>query len=759
MMKSKLSPFENARFLWQFTAVLASSFLASSTYAIQPEGQPPSPTSGSAANCGSLLSGSSIEVAGSSKSEIVKEKTWLLGGGITVEFRSNIPFHLTREDLVNLSAHLPGFRECSSGACRPNLFLNHVEADSSSIRLEQQRGAVTISARWGSKLPPDFIHLLYGAARKEWLNNRIYPVHAACIGNEKDGYVLLVGAPGSGKTSLALNHAIHYGMKIFSGDKTLISIGSNGVMEAIAGTKTITVRSQDIGRWSAVKKMNAHQFGDRIAFQLPSEFYAKSLQVPIKKIFLVGLNDGVQDYSKLSAMSALHTLYPFFMDKQREDILIGGDRAIFDGTTGADVRAGLSKELLSSLQFINVYKVTASLNGVTSFIRRQTHSTSPGKMNPETETSRKILFGICGIGNGHLSRQLAVLRHFLDQGDQVMVFTYGEGLSFFRNRFPLYPNLKVVEVANPYFVGTVGGLDFEQTAQSDKNKVDFTRINAEAMNQATKSFGKPDLVISDYELVSAQYAYAKRAKLVTLDQQSKYLVGQFPENLAGTTYLDEVERLSMFFPSAEKRIAVSFFGVKPAQGNMNQDVDILPPMIRPEIIAAKGSPKTAKPSVLVYVTAQQIGNQPIDQWMRIIASTIPENFEVHVFLPARFELPGNTENVRFYRHGESEFDSILIASHGIVSTAGHNLLSESMYLGKPVYALPLPIYEQQINARIIAENKFGISEPSLTESGLRTFLANLDTYSDNIRNDRTVLLKDPGNSRVIEEIERIINPK
>ncbi|MBK8204297.1 MAG: hypothetical protein IPK68_18940 [Bdellovibrionales bacterium] len=759
MIKSKLSPLKNAFCLWLFAAISASSFLASSAHAIEPAGQPPIAISGSAAKCGALLSGGSIEFAGSSKEEILERKTWTLGGGVTVEFKSNTPFHLTREDLVNLSAHLPGFRECSSGTCRPNLFLNHIEGDSSSIRLEQQRGAVTISARWGSKLPPDFIHLLYGAARKEWLNNRIYPVHAACIGNEKDGYVLLVGAPGSGKTSLALNHAIHHGMKIFSGDKTLITIGSNGVMEAIAGTKTITVRSQDIGRWSAVKKMNAHQFGDRISFQLPSEFYAKSPRVPIKKIFLVGLNDGVQDYSELSSMSALHTLYPFFMDKQREDILIGGDRAIFDGTTGADVRAGLSRELLSSLQNIPVYKVTASLNGVTSFIRRQHRTTAPGKANPEADTPRKILFGICGIGNGHISRQLPVLRHFLDQGDQVMVFTYGEGIAFFRNRYPHYPNLKVVEVANPYYVGTSSGLDFEQTARSDKNKVDVNRINAEAMSQAAKSFGNPDLVISDYELVSAQYAYAKRTKLVTLDQQSKYLAGQFPDDLAGTTYLDEVERLSMFFPIAKKRIAVSFFDVKPAQGNTDQDVDILPPMIRPEIIAAKGSPKSAKPSVLVYVTAQQSGNQPIDQWMRIIASTIPENFEAHVFLPARFELPGNTENVRFYRHGESGFDSILIASHGIISTAGHTLLSESMYLGKPVYALPLPIYEQQLNARIIAENKFGISEPSITESGLRTFLANLETYSENIRNDRKVLLKEPGNSLVIEEIERIINSK
>jgi hypothetical protein len=39
--------------------------------------------------------------------------------------------------------------------------------------------------------------------------------------------------------------------------------------------------------------------------------------------------------------------------------------------------------------------------------------------------------------------------------------------------------------------------------------------------------GKPDLVISDYEPISAQYAYASGTPLVTIDQQSKYLVGDY----------------------------------------------------------------------------------------------------------------------------------------------------------------------------------------------------------------------------------------
>ena len=41
-----------------------------------------------------------------------------------------------------------------------------------------------------------------------------------------------------------------------------------------------------------------------------------------------------------------------------------------------------------------------------------------------------------------------------------------------------------------------------------------------------------------------------------------------------------------------------------------------------------------------------------------------------------------------------------------------------MFLGIPVYALPLPLYEQQLNADVIAEGRFGIKEDCLSMNGL-----------------------------------------
>jgi uncharacterized protein (TIGR00661 family) len=674
-------------------------------------------------------------------------QNWLLGGNLVVKFQSDTPFRITEKDRDQFAAHLPGFQE-QLVEKDVKLKIEHIHSSSGPLRLTQSEGKLDIVSQWKDKFPPDFIHLLYGAARVEWLKQGIFPVHAACIGNEKEGYVLLMGPPGSGKTSLTLASATKHGFKVFSGDKTLLRFKDNQ-LEAIAGTHTLTIRSEDVQNWTSVPKMNEQPFGDRLAFQLPSEFYSEKSSVPIKKVFLVNLNEGLDVVTQLSPTSALHTLYPFFMDKQREDVLIEGDQAFFDGSVDKELRVNLAKELKAVLETVPVYKIVAPLNKASAFI-------SDKVSDSQLRTSKKIVFGICGIGNGHINRQLPIIRHFIDKGDQILIFTYGEGMTFFSQHFPSSKQLTVIPVANPYYVGNPQGLDFEQTALSEKNKVDFNRINALAMKKANEEFGKPDLVISDYEMVAAQYAYIKNAPLVTLDQQSKYLVGDFNPSLNGTSYQDEIERLNLFFPKAEKRIAVSFFKVVDGHHRKDLKVEIFSPMIRPEVIQAQGHPQSPKRTLLVYITAQQLGEQPIEEWIATIRSVLSDNDEVHLFLPRRLELMPNEPQLFFYHHGDSRFDALLFASHGIITTAGHTLLSEAMFLEKPVFALPLPLYEQQLNADIIDKGGFGMSGENLTADKLRLFLNNLSFYSKNIHNDTQWLLKEPGNIKIIEEIEEIL---
>lgn len=509
-----------------------------------------------------LFSCSSIVTADQDQSAIQNtlyethfSKTWLFGGDLIVQWKSNANFEFTHDNKIQLSAHLPGFQDVDVSGRKPDLIIEHSYCESNPAPLRQESEKIFLQSQWHDSIPTDFIHFLYGACRLEWIKQNIFPVHAACIGNDEDGYILIMGPPGSGKTSLTLHNAINHQVKIFSGDKTLITFNDEGQMEAIAGTRTLTVRTEDIPKWSGVEKINENTFGDRYTFQLASQYYSSSQRVPIKQIFFINLNDGISVNSHLSALSALHKLYPFFLDKQREDILIDGDQSFLDGAIAKGTKQELIHNLHKTLQHINVYTITDSLKGTTSFIHEHSDCVS---RNKNMNTSKKVLFGICGIGNGHCNRQLPIIRSLLDQGHQIMIFTYGEGLTFFNDKIPSNANISIVHVENPYFVGTPEGIDFEKTALIEKNNIDFNHINSLAMHKATAEFGKPDLVISDYEMVAAQYAYARQAPLITLDQQSKYLVGDFCIDLNGTSYRDEIDRLSMFFPVPQEESPYHF---------------------------------------------------------------------------------------------------------------------------------------------------------------------------------------------------------
>jgi uncharacterized protein (TIGR00661 family) len=308
---------------------------------------------------------------------------------------------------------------------------------------------------------------------------------------------------------------------------------------------------------------------------------------------------------------------------------------------------------------------------------------------------------------------------------------------------------------------------------------DYLDINLKAMADAQNWLGKPDLCISDYEPISAQYAYAYSAPVITFDQQSKYLSEShnFPGELNGISHLDEVMRLNMFFPKAHKRIACSFFNLK------HQRDDLL--LIAPAINNSKkfiNTPSEDKHYVL-YLSSQNGYSQSLADILTLFhqrqytgdndnskdSKHLQEYF--HVFLPEYIlgqldEIEANINdikliqeqemtytpinydnlhnhlplcqygNVFFYSHGSTAFTQLLSYCHGVISTAGHTLLSECMAMNIPVYALPINVYEQQLNAWMIHEHGFGLMENSITKAGLAQFIANSEQYRHNIIADK-----------------------
>ncbi|HSI20356.1 MAG TPA: glycosyltransferase family protein [Verrucomicrobiae bacterium] len=361
-------------------------------------------------------------------------------------------------------------------------------------------------------------------------------------------------------------------------------------------------------------------------------------------------------------------------------------------------------------------------------------------------SGKKILYGVCGIGNGHTQRQLPLIEHFAGR-HTIVIFAYDSSYAFYANHFDNHPSVTVVEVAVPFYVGSKDGIDFEATEQLPRNQKDFAGINAKAKAMAKELIGTPDLVISDYEPICAEYAYEHGAPLITIDQQSKYLAGDFPQELHGLTYADEVARLKLFFPTAACRIACSFFDVRKKEGG--DDVLMLPSILSDSVVTMKNVPSEPR-EFLVYFSSQQVFPQSLEEVVQLCET---EGAIFHIFAPDIAGRQGN-EMVHLYSHGAPQFKEILARCSGIISTAGHTLLSEAMSLGIPVYALPLPLYEQQMNAEVIQANGFGISANRIDGENLRQFVSSVGQYREAIRADRDILLRGNGKTLVVEHIER-----
>lgn len=365
---------------------------------------------------------------------------------------------------------------------------------------------------------------------------------------------------------------------------------------------------------------------------------------------------------------------------------------------------------------------------------------------------KKFLVGVCGMGLGHTLRQTPILRHLIDNLQaQVAIFAFGDSAKALRKYFPA---IEVFDVAVPFVNHGIDGLDFGAAARNPYNSNnDYLKTNFEAMDRAHKFFGgKPDFVISDYEPTCAQYSYAVGATLLTIDQQSKYLLDGCYADIGSLTCREESSRLGLFFPKAHKRYACSFFKILDRKKN-DFDVSIIPSFIRPEIHKVKHDRvENQKRDTLVYLSSFLRLPQAAEDILRVLAK-FDRNFHLFSWEPEVFCTPPS--NVKIYKTGSDNFTKVLSACENVITTGGHNFLSELMYLNIPAYVCPLDNYEQSCNAAIIANNKFGVQAKHIKADLLEEFLRDTALYSENIIADRDVLYKECGLANVTEYISQL----
>lgn len=301
----------------------------------------------------------------------------------------------------------------------------------------------------------------------------------------------------------------------------------------------------------------------------------------------------------------------------------------------------------------------------------------------------KILYGVQGTGNGHISRARMMAKYFSEAQQQNKVeITY-----LFSGRKP--EQYFEMDCFGDYLVKTGlsfatkdGGIDYLQSVLTNK-PLNFIY---DILNLDLSSY---DLIITDFEPVTAWAAKIKGKPVIGIGHQYA-----FKHNIpsAGNTTLAEI--ILKHFAPANIDIGLHWhhFGQ-----------NILPPIIDNQLTAQKDSGK-----VLVYLPFE---NQ---QHVTEILNNI-KKFEFIQYSPEFNEQ--QVGNVAQRKTCHTSFKATLASCHAVICNAGFELVSECLNLGRPIMAKALQgQMEQQSNAEALRQLGYAQTVTQLNHEYIQQWL-------------------------------------
>ena len=276
----------------------------------------------------------------------------------------------------------------------------------------------------------------------------------------------------------------------------------------------------------------------------------------------------------------------------------------------------------------------------------------------------KILYAFNGTGYGHASRAMSILP--LLQHHEVDVMVSGE-----MNPIDIGRNIKY-RFKGFTFVYNNGKLDYWKTFR----QLNIFQFIKDILSLPVEQY---DLVISDFEPISAYAAKLRGVKSLSLSHHAAFLSEDTPRPFK----VDRVaEWILKHYAPCKYNVGFHF---------KRYDNFILPPHIRSVIRDNKDRTKQ-EGFILVYLSAYNI-----DELVKIFEGY--PNYQFVIF-SSQVTKPGwNKSNVRFRPANQSDFMYALLQCNGVITGGGFETVAEALYLNKRVLTIPIKgQYEQECNA-------------------------------------------------------------
>ena len=329
----------------------------------------------------------------------------------------------------------------------------------------------------------------------------------------------------------------------------------------------------------------------------------------------------------------------------------------------------------------------------------------------------RILYGVVGEGMGHATRSSVILEHLTQQHD-VHVVVSGRARDYLAQRFEN--------------VHKIWGL----TIQYEGNSVRKLGTLLENLKGAVKGFPenvrayfdlvdefRPDVVVSDFE--SFSYLYATNHLLPVISVDNMQIINRCrhgAELLAGHERDFELTRriVKAKLPGCFHYLVATFF-----YPELRKDrTTLLPSILRPEILAAKPEPGE---HLLVYQTSTTN--------TELLAALKQSGIPCRVYGVRRgIKSDEVAQNLTFRPFSEAGFIDDLRRARAVVAGGGYTLMSEAVYLRKPLLSLPVQgQFEQTLNALYLEKLGYGKHAHALDSATLQAFLADVPRCAENLK--------------------------
>jgi len=341
---------------------------------------------------------------------------------------------------------------------------------------------------------------------------------------------------------------------------------------------------------------------------------------------------------------------------------------------------------------------------------------------------RTILYGVAGEGNGHYARSKIVIDE-LKKTSKVELFSHGQGYKNLKKHFPVN---RILGFHMYYINNTVSSA---LTGLINTLKSPFMLFASLKYIPAFLKH-KPDLVITDFEPFILYWSKLFNVPCISIDNQ----------HIITNTSIDKINRqfinefyskavIHLFLPNPAQTLITTFFNSEIKCKNTK----LLPPLIKPSIIKLK--PKK-KQHIFVYQTSKSYKR------MFPVLKKINKEFIIY-----GFNKEAKDKNLTFKKFNNDQYLEDLAVADAVIINGGFTLLTESLYLQKPIFSIPIKRqFEQIVNGHYINKLNYGVAVRDITVENFNDFLKNKEKYRKNIKK-----IKWDNNNEFFDELDKLLH--